>query len=160
MRGSAETQQTELVLDALDRQLLNRLQDGFPVCDRPYLAVAREFSIDEGELIARIQRLLDTNVLTRFGPMYHAERMGGGLSLAAMAVPAEDFERVALLVNSLPEIAHNYARDHDFNMWFVIATEDRDDVAAVVKRIQALTGYTVYNMPKIEEFYVGLRFAV
>lgn len=160
MRGSAETQPSETVLDALDLQLLNRLQDGFPICDRPYRAVAREFSIEEDELIARVQRLLDANILTRFGPMFHAERMGGGLTLAAMAVPEDDFERVALLVNSLPEVAHNYARDHAFNMWFVIATEDRDEVAAIVKKIQALTGYPVYNLPKIEEFYVGLRFAV
>ena len=114
MRGSADA--AEVKLDTLDRQLLNRLQDGFPVCDHPYRVVAQEFDIEEGELIARIQRLLDANILTRFGPMFHAERMGGGLSLAAMAVPADDFERVTLLVNSLPEIAHNYERDHAFNM--------------------------------------------
>ncbi len=158
MRGSADA--AEMKLDTLDRQLLNRLQDGFPICDHPYRVVAQEFGIEEGELIARIQRLLDANILTRFGPMFHAERMGGGLSLAAMAVPADDFERVTLLVNSLPEIAHNYERDHAFNMWFVIATEESDEVARIVKKIQALTGYPVYNMPKIEEFYVGLRFAV
>ena len=158
MRGSAD--ENTYQLDQTDRQLLNVLQDGFPICERPYLVVAEQMGIDEEELIQRIENLLATNYLTRFGPMYHAERMGGGLSLAAMAIPAGDFERVNLIVNSLPEIAHNYERDHAFNMWFVVATEQREDVEATVKKIQALTGYPVYNMPKIEEFYVGLRFAV
>lgn len=160
MPGSDNPIPQPVVLDTLDRQLINRLQDGFPICDRPYRQVAQEFSIDEADLIARIQRLLDQNILTRFGPMYHAERMGGALSLAAMAIPPEEFERVNVIVNSLPEIAHNYERDHAFNMWFVIATEDPDEVADVIRKIQALTGHPVYNMPKLEEFYVGLRFAV
>lgn len=147
-------------LDALDRQLLNRLQDGFPICERPYQAVAGELGIREAELIARIDNLLDSGYLSRFGPMYHAEKMGGGLSLAAMSIPVADFERVAAIVNGLTEVAHNYERDHALNMWFVIATEHRHEVEAVVEKIQALTGYPVYNMPKIEEFYVGLRFAV
>lgn len=147
-------------LDTLDRRLLNRLQDGFPVCERPYQQVADEFGITEAELIARIRNLLATRYLSRFGPMYHAERMGGGLSLAAMSIPPEDFERIAAIVNSLPEIAHNYERDHRLNMWFVIATENKQDVDSVVASLQTLTGYPVYNMPKIEEFYVGLRFAV
>ena len=158
MRESADTH--DYVLDALDRQLLNRLQDGFPICERPYQVVADEYGISETALIERIQNLLATHYLTRFGPMYHAERMGGGLSLAAMSIPEHEFERVNQLVNSLPEIAHNYQRDHALNMWFVIATEQKEEVASVVKKLQALTGYTVYNMPKIEEFYVGLRFAV
>ena len=45
---------------------------------------AERFGITEPELIARLKRLLDEKILTRFGPMYHAERMGGGLALAAM----------------------------------------------------------------------------
>lgn len=157
MRDSAEN---AYVLDALDRQLLNRLQEGFPVCERPYQAAAAELGIDENELIHRIRNLLETGYLSRFGPMFHAERMGGGLSLAAMSIPADQFDQVAEVVNSLPEIAHNYARDHALNMWFVIATETRQEVEDVVERIQQQTGYPVYNMPKIEEFYVGLRFAV
>lgn len=147
-------------LDSRDRQLLNHLQDGFPICEYPYQRVAGELGMTEDELIARIDNLLASGYLSRFGPMYHAEKMGGGLSLAAMSIPAEHFERIADIVNGLPEIAHNYERDHALNMWFVIATEEKHAVDAVVDKIQALTGYPVYNMPKIEEFYVGLRFAV
>lgn len=147
-------------MDATDRRIINQLQGGFPIVDEPFAAAANGLGLGEAELIRRLQRLLDDNTLSRFGPLYHAERLGGGLSLAAMAVPDNDFERVAAQVNALPEIAHNYARDHRLNMWFVIATETAADIDRVVQHIENSTGYRVYNMPKQEEFYVGLRFQV
>jgi DNA-binding Lrp family transcriptional regulator len=147
-------------LDTLDRRILDRLQDGFPIDERPFAAVAAELATDEATLIARVETLLAAGVLSRFGPMYHAERLGGGLTLAAMRIPAEDFERVAEQVNAFPEVAHNYARDHELNMWFVLATETPQRIAAVIREIERVTGYPVYNMPKREEFFVGLKFEV
>lgn len=145
-------------MDVLDRAIVNRLQDGFPISERPYAEVAAELGTSEHELLARIDALLDSGTLSRFGPMYHAERMGGALTLAAMQVPMNDFDRVATLVNAHPEVAHNYAREHDFNMWFVLATETPQQINAVIAAIERETGYRVYNMPKLEEFFVGLRF--
>jgi len=92
--------------------------------------------------------------------MYNAERMGGGLSLCAMRVPEVDFETVTERVNAFSEVAHNYARDHEFSMWFVLATETAERIETVVKEIENVTGYRVYNMPKLEEFFIGLRFEV
>jgi DNA-binding Lrp family transcriptional regulator len=158
--NAASAHATAIGLDALDRRIVNRLQDGFPVSERPYAAVAAELGTDEATLIARLQALLDAGILSRFGPMYHAERLGGGLTLAAMAVAPADFERVAGQVNAFPEVAHNYARDHELNMWFVLATETPRRIAAVIREIERITGYAVYNMPKKEEFFVGLKFTV
>jgi DNA-binding Lrp family transcriptional regulator len=92
--------------------------------------------------------------------MYHAEQLGGGLTLAALRVPPADFERVAAQVNAFPEVAHNYARDHELNMWFVLATETPQAIAETIRAIEQATGYPVYNMPKREEFFVGLKFEV
>ena len=74
-------------MEELDRTIVNGLKNGFPICDRPYAAVAAELGIDEQELIERLQRLLEQGTLSRFGPMYHAERMGGALTLCAMKIP-------------------------------------------------------------------------
>lgn len=145
-------------LDDTDRAIINGLQGGFPISDRPYAEAAERLGLDEQELIDRIGDLLQEGYLSRFGPMYHAERLGGGLTLAAMAVPEDDFRRVAELVNAHPEVAHNYARQHELNMWFVLATETPEDIRRVIAAIESETGYRVYNMPKQEEFYVGLRF--
>ncbi len=145
-------------MDDIDRQIINRLQGGFPICEHPYREAAAELGIREEELIRRLQKLLDDGLLSRFGPMYHAEKLGGGLSLCAMAIPEERFDQVAEQVNAFPEVAHNYARDHKLNMWFVLATETPERIDEVLAEIEAATGYKVYNMPKQEEFYVGLRF--
>lgn len=147
-------------MDSVDRNIINSLQGGFPICDRPYAVAAEQLGIEEAELIERLGRMLEKKQLSRFGPMYHAERLGGGLSLCAMRIPEADFERVNEQVNAFPEVAHNYARDHEFSMWFVLATETPERVEAACKEIEQVTGYRVYNMPKKEEFFVGLRFEV
>ncbi len=144
-------------LDAIDRAIVNRLQDDLPVCERPYAAVAAELGIDEDELLARLQRLLDERVLTRFGPLYDAERLGGAFSLVAMAVPEDRFDAVADLVNAYPEVAHNYRREHALNMWFVLATERPEAIARLTAEIAERTGLPVYDMPKEAEYHLRLK---
>lgn len=145
------------LLDATDRRIVNALQGGFPLCDEPYGAVAATLGMAEDELLARIKRMRDVRVLTRFGPMFQVERMGGAFVLAALQVPEADFERVAEQVNSLPEVAHNYRREHVFNMWFVLATETPEGIAAAIGRIEALTGLTVHAFPKEREYFVEMK---
>jgi DNA-binding Lrp family transcriptional regulator len=145
------------MMDSLDRAIINQLQGGFPVCANPYAEVAQQLGMSENELLARIERLLSDKVLSRFGPMYHAERLGGSLSLAAMKIPPQDFEHVAGIVNQMPEVAHNYARDNALNMWFVLATETPQGQHDALDRITRETGYPVFNMPKIKEYFVELK---
>lgn len=85
---------------------------------------------------------------------------GGGLTLAAMRIPEADFERVTRQINSFDEVAHNYRREHDLNMWFVLATETQDALQNTINAIEDTTGYPVYNMPKEQEFHVHLHFPV
>ncbi|MGB5605015.1 MAG: AsnC family transcriptional regulator [Gammaproteobacteria bacterium] len=147
-------------MDELDRALINCLQDGLPVCRRPYDAVAAQLGIPVGELLGRIEGLLDKNILSRFGPMFNAEKLGGALTLCAMQAPLHRYDEVAEQVNALPEVAHNYAREHDLNMWFVLATESPEQIPEVIAGIERQTGCRVYNMPKLDEFYIGLKLAV
>jgi DNA-binding Lrp family transcriptional regulator len=151
--------QEAAALDATDRAILDRLQDGVSLCERPFAPVAQALGLSEDELIARLERLLASGVLTRFGPLFDAEKLGGGLTLAAMEVPAVEFEHVAAIVNAHPEVAHNYARDHRLNMWFVVAAERPEDVARVLADIARATGLAVYDMPKQDEYFIGLRLA-
>ena len=147
-------------MDELDRRIINNLQGGFPVSERPFQDAAEKLDTTESELITRVRCMLDDGLLTRFGPMYHAEQMGGALSLCAMKVPAESFDEVAEQVNAFPEVAHNYQRDHEMNMWFVLATETPEQLYECLQRIEETTGIPVFNLPKQEEFYVGLYFTV
>jgi DNA-binding Lrp family transcriptional regulator len=145
-------------MDSTDRRIINSLQGDFPVSERPYREAAKWLGLNEEELLFRIERLLNSGVLSRFGPMYNADRMGGGLTLAAMSIPDEEFDMVADTVNGFIEVAHNYRREHHFNMWFVIATETPAGIQQTIDRIESASGYPVYSFPKIEEFFVGARF--
>jgi len=144
-------------MDKIDKQIINALQDGFPICDAPYRQVAIGLGLNEHDLIARLQALLADGVLTRFGPLYNAEQMGGALTLAAVKAPVERFDEIVAIINAFPEVAHNYARSHELNMWFVIATETPEQIQQTINAIEQATGLTVYNMPKIKEYFVNLK---
>ena len=144
-------------LDETDRRIVNALQGGFPLSDEPYREAAEPLGLSEAELLARLKRLLDERALTRFGPMFQIEHMGGRFVLAAMQVPEADFDRIAETVNAFPEVAHNYRREHAFNMWFVLATEKPEGIADAIARIEAATGLAVAAFPKEREYFVEMK---
>ena len=145
-------------MDETDRQIINSLQGNFPIVDNPYQQVAEQIGISEEELLKRLEALLENKTLTRFGPMYDIQKLGGSFSLCAIQVPIERFAEVTAIVNSFAEVAHNYERDHEFNMWYVLATESLIQIDKVNQSIEERTGLRVYNMPKLQEFFVGLYF--
>ncbi len=144
-------------LDDTDRRIVNALQEGFPLSPRPYAEAAEPLGLTEAELIARLKRLLETRVLTRFGPFFDAAAMGGAFCLCAMAVPEERFETVMTQINARPEVAHNYERAHRLNMWFVLATETPEGIAKAAHEIEGETGLKVLRFPKEREFFIGFR---
>ena len=146
-------------LDVIDRRIIDGLQGDFPICERPYQVAAERLGISEEELLQRLDRLLETRVLTRFGPMMQIERVGGSFVLAAIAVPEADYERVAGQVNALPQVAHNYRREHLLNMWFVLATETPAGIGEAIARIEADTGLPVHAFPKEREYFVEMKLA-
>ena len=144
-------------MDDVDRRIVDTLQSGFPIGPRPFAEAARWIGSGEAELIARIHELRAARVLSRFGPMFNAERLGGALTLCAMAVPEASFDEIAAKVNAHPEVAHNYAREHELNLWFVLATEEPERVRRVIAEIETETGLEVVDLPKQREYFVGLR---
>lgn len=144
-------------LDATDRLLINRLQDGLPLTHDPFAPVAHEAGISETEVVDRIAQMRELGAITRFGPFLDAEAMGGAFCLCAMAVPQNRFDEVVTLVNAHPEVAHNYERQHKLNMWFVLACERPDQIAEAAARIEGETGLKVLRFPKLKEFFIGFR---
>ena len=144
-------------MDAVDRRIIAGLQGGFPLTHRPFEAAANELELSEIELIHRLEKLLEAGVLSRFGPLFNVEAMGGTYVLAAMAVPEDVFDAVAEAVNAHVEVAHNYEREHHLNMWFVVAADTRAKAQDVLDRITRETGIEVLAMPKLDEYFVGLR---
>jgi DNA-binding Lrp family transcriptional regulator len=148
------------VLDPTSKAIINGLQGGFPLTPRPFRDAGAELGLSEGELIEGVRDLVGAGRLSRFGPLWNAEMLGGDVCLAAIAVPPERFDEVAEQVNAHPEIAHNYERSHALNMWFVISAEDPRRLAEVIAEIETETGLIVHAMPKMHEFFVGFRMEV
>jgi siroheme decarboxylase len=149
-----------LYLDPTARAIVNGLQGEFPLTSRPFRDAGRALGLTEDELIDGVRALTDAGALSRFGPLWNAEAIGGGVCLAAMVVPQARFEEVAETVNAHPEIAHNYERDHRLNMWFVISTDDLRKIQEVIDDIEHESGLAVHAMPKAREFFVGFRVEV
>jgi DNA-binding Lrp family transcriptional regulator len=147
-------------IDPTEQAIINGLQGGFPLTHQPFRDAGLDLGLSEGELLDGIRHLVKTGQLSRFGPLWNAEGLGGDVCLAAMAVPRERFEAVADQVNAHPEVAHNYERMHALNMWFVVSAERPGRIAEVIGEIEAETGLKVYAMPKTREFFVGFRLEV
>lgn len=148
-----------MMLDATDRTLINRLQEGLPLTSAPFDGIAAELGINVDDLLARLERMKDIGAITRFGPFFDAAAMGGAFCLCAMAVPDARFEEVTEQVNAFAQVAHNYQREHWLNMWFVLATETPEGIAEAADAIEQATGITVFRFPKLQEFFIGFRVA-
>ena len=146
-------------IDETDRQIINALQSGFPVAQQPFAIAAERLGLTEDALIARLKAMREAGIITRFGPFLDAAAMGGAFCLCAMEIPEDAFDGVTEIVNGFDEVAHNYARDHRLNMWFVLATETPEGITNAADSIEAATGLTVHRFPKLKEFFVGFRVA-
>ena len=143
-------------IDLQDARLIDRLQRSVPLTERPFSDLGTELGLSEAAVLDRLTQLLGSGVLTRLGPLYQIERAGGQFILAALQVPQQRYAEVTAQVNALPEVAHNYRREHALNMWFVVAAETPAVAWATCDQIEAATGLPVHAFPKEREYFVGL----
>ena len=112
-----------IALDELDKRLLNLMQGSFPIAPRPYEHVAAQAGVTEAEVLARVQRLLDERIIRQVTPIFDTRALGYSSMLVAAKVDPENPWRAAQIINEHPGVSHNYLRNHEFNIWFTIATE-------------------------------------
>jgi DNA-binding Lrp family transcriptional regulator len=144
----------------IERDLLNNLQGGFPVCAHPFQVLSERLGYSEDVLIESMKQLIAKGYVSRFGPLFNTEKLGGTVTLAAMAVPPDKFDTVARQVNAFEEVAHNYEREDHLNMWFVVLACDKTTLIDVLDRIAHETGLEVLNFPKEQEYFLELKLEV
>ena len=147
-------------MNRLERDLLNNLQGDFPICARPFQLLAERLGYSEEAVIKGVKKLISDGLVSRFGPLFNTEKLGGAVTLAAMSVPYERFDTVAEQVNSFEEVAHNYEREDHMNMWFVVLASDQSMLENVLLQIEKKTGLTVLNFPKEKEYFLELKLEV
>jgi DNA-binding Lrp family transcriptional regulator len=146
-------------LDDLDKRLLNLMQGSFPIAPRPYQHVASEAGITEDEVMARVQHLLDERIIRQVTPIFDTRALGYSSMLVAAKVDPENPWRAASVINEHPGVSHNYLRNHEFNIWFTIATEPDSPVGLeqTLMRLGELAGAeSIRQLPTLKLFKIRM----
>ena len=146
-------------IDDTDAALIDGFQSDFPVCERPFEAVGEQLGITADEALERVRRLRDDGIFRRFGPVLNPPVIGSS-TLAAVSVPEDRFDEVAEVINGYQQVNHNYARDHEWNMWFVVTAGSREKRDEILADIEARTGCSVLVLPMLTDYYIDLEFPV
>lgn len=141
----------------LEQRLLNEYQRGLPLTPTPWADIAAELGVHESTVLETLRRLQTEGVISRVGAVFHPNRVGAS-TLAAMAVPDDELDAVAAQVSAFDEVNHNYAREHDYNLWFVVVAEDEERLAAALGEIEQACGHAVLDLPLEQEFFIDLGF--
>lgn len=144
-------------MDDIDKALLNDFQRDFPLVARPYAEIGARLSMSEDEVIEAYAKLAEQKYISRIGAVIAPNQVGAS-TLAAMRVPEDRLAEVAEFVTSFSQVNHNYEREHDINLWFVVAADDVLEVGEVLSRIEAETDLEVLNLPIIEDYHLDLGF--
>jgi DNA-binding Lrp family transcriptional regulator len=156
----SRTEGAAVALDELDRRLLNLMQGSFPLEPRPYAAVARAAEISEEHALERVRRLLEERIIRQVTPIYDTRALGYSSMLVAAKVDPEYPWRAAKVVNSHPGVSHNYLRNHEFNMWFTLATEpdSRLGLGGTLEVLRELTGAeSIRQLPTLKLFKIRME---
>lgn len=146
----------KLEFSDIEIKVLNTLQKHFDFNVNQFEEIARRLELSEEELLNILSGLKNKKVITRVGPFFNMDKSTGYVSLVAMKVPLSEFYKVASIINTYCEVAHNYRRDHEFNMWFVVATIDEESALGILREIEKQTGIKTYNLPKEKEYALDL----
>ena len=141
----------------LEKRLLNDFQHDLPMSPTPYADIAEQLGVSEDEVLTSISKLQDEGVISRVGPVFTPNRIGVS-TLAAMSIPEEELECVARIISAFPEVNHNYERDHDFNLWFVVTASDEEHLAIVLQEIEQHAEYPLMSLPMLEDYFIDLGF--
>lgn len=153
-RSVVKTEFTEL-----EKHLLDDYQQGLPLSATPYADMAEQLGVSEDEVLRTLQSLQDDGVISRIGPVFAPNRIGAS-TLAAMAVPEQELECIARIISAFPEVNHNYQREHEFNLWFVVTATGEQHLQQVLLDIENITEYPLMSLPMLEDYYINLGFKI
>ncbi|WP_206485685.1 Lrp/AsnC family transcriptional regulator [Thalassotalea sp. G2M2-11] len=150
---------SEFTLTRLQQQIINRYQKGFPLVAQPYKAIAKELAVTEQQVLLAIESLDQHGALSRVGAVFDHKKAGAS-TLAAMAVSPQQLDKVAAIVNQFEQVNHNYEREHEYNLWFVVTASDSDALEQVLQEIELLTGLSILVLPMEASYHIDLGFNI
>lgn len=147
------------MLSQLQKQLLNDFQKEFPLSPTPYKEIAHSLGVSEEDVLELLTELNQAQFISRIGSIISPNRIGVS-TLVAMAIPTEQLQHVAEIVNQYVEVNHNYERECRYNLWFVLIAKDNAHLLSVIDKIEMESGYTAMNLPLLADYYINLGFEI
>jgi siroheme decarboxylase len=144
-------------MDGLEFRLLNDFQRDLPLCRAPYATMGAALGVSESIVIDTLRRLAQAGKVSRVGAVFRPNTVSAS-TLAAMRVPQERMEEVARIVSASPNVSHNYARMHRFNLWFVAAAADENELAQLLDNLEARCACPMLRLPLVESYHIDLGF--
>lgn len=146
-------------LTEAERRLLNVMQQGFLPVPEPFKEIAARLGWTEEAVLAELRRLKEAGVIRRLGAIIDSRKIGYTGTLCAMRVPEERIPEAAAVINSFPEVTHNYVREHDYNIWFTILAPSEERISEIISSIKEQTGITAFlNLPARRIFKIRVNF--
>jgi len=146
-------------MNYLSREIVNGYQKNFPLTSRPFKTIADKLDVTEDDVITAFKELKNSKVLSRLGPVFNHKKAGAS-TLAAMSVPKEKLQEVAGFVSAFKQVNHNYEREHEINLWFVVTAPNSEAVQNVLQQIEIKTGYAVLDLPMETSYHIDLGFKI
>jgi siroheme decarboxylase len=145
-------------LDNIDKQILNDIQWTFPLVERPFLELAKEYHISEEQVIERIKKLKDIGIIRQISAIFDTRKLGYKSALVAFAVKENKIEDVANEINKHPGVSHNYERNHEYNLWFTLAVPPYGDMKVDLEKMALLDGVLKYRvLPTLKMYKIGVK---
>lgn len=148
-------------LDDIDKRILVELQGNLPVVRRPFKEIADRIAISEDEFFTRVKRLTKGGIIRKFGLRIDSQKVGFKSTLIAMKVAPERLEETAARLSGYDFVTHNYARDHEYNLWFTVIERDESALKTAIERIEKEVEYEdMLDLPVKRKFKINVRFKI
>ena len=141
----------------LTDNLLNDFQQRFPLVSEPFVDLARQLGTDANTVLAEVRQLKENGTISRIGPVFRPNTVGVS-TLAALSVPPGQLDHFAEIVNRFPQTNHNYEREHEINLWFVLTAADQHELNDTIRQIELETSHEVLVLPLLKEYHIDLGF--
>ena len=146
-------------LNPLEKELLQKLQEGLSLQSRPFKCLAGELGISEEEVLQIIEKLKKKKIIRRVGGVWNTSRLGFDSTLVALKVEPVHIEEVASCISAYPGVTHNYEREHTFNLWFTLTAENKQKINSILREIFSFKGVeAMLELPAVQKFKVEVKF--
>jgi DNA-binding Lrp family transcriptional regulator len=145
-------------LSAFEKRLLNILQTGLPITERPFALIAGTLNVSEKRVLETTRKLAQRNFIRRFGASINWRAIGKTGALVTACAPQTKLKKVVAAINRLKGVSHNYLRSHRCNLWFTLRADSQAELEAILSKLSRRFGVDFHGLPVKRTFKLDVRF--